>query len=192
MRLTNFLEAGSTLYGFRAISRDDTIALFSETLASRGLIQNESAVSTGLTRTEDVHTTVIGNGVAILRAGAKIVACGTMVRIAHPGFDTPRLLGLGLIPQGGVSLAMALSAYLTFYEVKVEGVDAGQTLFSVVVLGLVLSKLVGPVFTTKTLRRAGEISSRVEEALSEGHDQLARTQAARHTPGADLDSDLEL
>ena len=190
MRLTNFLEAGSTLYGFRAISRDDTIALFSETLASRGLIQNESAVSTGLTRTEDVHTTIIGNGVAILRAGAKIVACGAMVRIAHPGFDTPRLLGLGLIPQGGVSLAMALSAYLTFYEV--EGVDAGQTLFSVVVLGVVLSKLVSPVFTTKTLRRAGEISSRVEEALSEGDDQLARTQAARHTPGADLDSDLEL
>jgi PTS system nitrogen regulatory IIA component len=64
----NFLEAGSTLYGFRASSRDDTIALFSETLASRGLIQNESAVSTGLTWTEDVHTTVIGNGVAIPHA----------------------------------------------------------------------------------------------------------------------------
>jgi hypothetical protein len=131
-------------------------------------------------------------GYAILRAGAKIVACGAMVRIAHPGFDIPRLLGLGLIPQGGVSLAMALSAYLTFYELEVEGVDAGQTLFSVVVLGVVLSELVGPVFTTRTLRRAGEISSRVEEALSERDDQLARTQAARHTPGADLDSDLEL
>jgi PTS system nitrogen regulatory IIA component len=68
MRLTTFLVTGSTLYGFRTSSRDDTIGLFSETLASRGLIQNESDVSRGLTRTEDGHTTVIGNGVAIPHA----------------------------------------------------------------------------------------------------------------------------
>ena len=53
------------------------------------------------------------------------------------------------------------------------GLDASQALFSVVVLGVVISELVGPVLTTATLRRAGEISSRVEEALAQGDDQQA-------------------
>ncbi len=44
-------------------------------------------------------------------------------------------------------------------------------------------KLVGPALTTATLRRAGEISPRVEEALAQGDDQQARAHAARHTPG---------
>ena len=129
---------------------------------------------------------------AILRAGAKVVACATMVRVAGPGLETPRFLGLGLIPQGGISLAMALSAFLTFYGLEVAGANAGQTLFSVVVMGVVISELVGPMFTTTTLRRAGEISSKVEEALAEGDDKRARAHAARHVSGGPSDSDLEL
>ena len=80
-------------------------------------------------------------------------------------------------------MAMALSAFLTFYGLEVGGLDASQALFSVVVIGVVISELVGPVLTTATLRRAGEISSRVEEALVQGDDQQARAHAARHTPG---------
>ena len=68
MRLKDFFQVDSILYGFRAESRDDTIGLLAETLASRGLIQNESEVRDRLTRTEDIHTTVIGNGVAIPHA----------------------------------------------------------------------------------------------------------------------------
>ncbi len=56
------------LYGFTAESRDDTIGVLAQTLAGRGLIQNESDVIDRLTRTEEVHTTVIGNGVAIPHA----------------------------------------------------------------------------------------------------------------------------
>ena len=122
-------------------------------------------------------------GYALLRGGAKIVACGAMVRITEPSFSTPPFLGLGLVPQGGISLAMALSAFLTFYGLELGGLDASQSLFSVVVLGVVISELVGPALTTATLRRAGEISSRVEEALAQGDDQQARAHAARHTPG---------
>lgn len=128
-------------------------------------------------------------GYALLRGGAKVVACDVMVRITKPGFSTPPFLGLGLVPQGGISLAMALSAFLTFYGLEVGGLDASQALFSVVVLGVVISELVGPVFTTATLRRAGEISSRVEEALAQGDDQQARAHAARHTPGVAAEAD---
>ena len=57
-----------------------------------------------------------------------------------------------------------------------------QGLLSVVVLGVVLSELVGPTLTTGTLRRAGEISPLVEKALALGDDQSARAEAARHRP----------
>ena len=96
---------------------------------------------------------------AVLRSGAKVAGASTMTRLETLPFPTPRFLGLGLIPQGGISLVMALSALLTFYGLELGGVDVSQGLLSVVVLGVVLSELVGPTLTTGTLRRAGEISS---------------------------------
>ena len=57
-----------------------------------------------------------------------------------------------------------------------------QALFSVVILGVVLSELVGPKLTTETLRAAGEISSLVEKALADGDDESARAEAVRHSP----------
>ncbi len=118
----------------------------------------------------------------ILRGGAKVAGAGTMVRVETLPFPTPRFLGAGLIPQGGISLVMALSALLTFYGLEIGGVDASQGLFSVVVLGVVLSELMGPMLTTGTLRRSGEVSSLVEQALAVGDEESARKEAAHHTP----------
>lgn len=118
----------------------------------------------------------------VLRGCAKVAGASAMVRIETPPFPTPRFLGLGLIPQGGISLVMALSALLTFYGLELGGVDVSQALFSVVILGVVLSELVGPKLTTATLRTAGEISSLVEKALALGDDKSARAEAARYTP----------
>ena len=130
---------------------------------------------------------------AFLRGGAKVAGASTMIRLETLPFPTPRFLGLGLIPQGGISLVMALSALLTFYGLELGGVDVSQGLFSVVVLGVVLSELVGPTLATGTLRRAGEISSLVEKALALGDDESARAEAARHTPeiSEDIDDDKE-
>ena len=119
---------------------------------------------------------------ATLRSGAKVAAANTMQRIETLPFPTLKFLGLGLVPQGGISLVMALSALLTFYGLEIGGVDVSQGLFSVVVLGVVLSELVGPTLTTETLRKAGEISLRVENALALGDDESARVEAERHTP----------
>ena len=119
---------------------------------------------------------------AALRGGAKVAATSAMVRVARPPFATPPFLGLGLIPQGGVSLAIALSALLTFYGLEIGGIDVIRALFSVVVLGVALSELIGPVLTVGTLRRADEISSEVERALALGDDREGRAHAVRHTP----------
>ena len=130
---------------------------------------------------------------AFLRGGAKVAGASTMIRLETLPFPTPRFLGLGLIPQGGISLVMALSALLTFYGLELGGVDVSQGLLSVVVLGVVLSELVGPTLTTGTLRKAGEISSLVEKALALGDDESARAEAARHTPeiAEDVDDERE-
>ncbi len=54
--------------GFSADSRDEVIQVLADTLARRGLVESEGEVTDGLIRMEELHTTVIGNGVAIPHA----------------------------------------------------------------------------------------------------------------------------
>ena len=51
--------------GFSAGSRDEVIQVLADTLAERGLVESQGEVTEGLTLMEELHTTVIGNGVAI-------------------------------------------------------------------------------------------------------------------------------
>ncbi len=102
---------------------------------------------------------------ALVRGGAKVLANLTMVRLLPIPMDTPRRFGLGLIPQGGISLAMAISFVLTYGNQMLGERNAADLLFSVVVLGVILSELSGPFFTRAILQRAGEISPRMEAAL---------------------------
>jgi len=92
-----------------------------------------------------------------LRVGAKWGAGALLVRVLPRESRAPGSIGLALLPQGGISLAMAVSAALTYAGLQVEGVNAVEVLFAVVVLGVVVSELMGPVLTTRVLRRAGEI-----------------------------------
>lgn len=123
-------------------------------------------------------------GYALVRTVGKVAGSAAILRLLSLPFDTPKRTGLGLIPQGGISIAMALSLLLTLNSTApvLGGVDAGALLFSTVVLGVVLSEVVGPVLTVSVLRRAGEITPRMEEAIAEGDETRAReeaTEAAR-------------
>jgi hypothetical protein len=95
---------------------------------------------------------------ALVRAGGKVLGNLVMVRLVPLPFPTPKRFGLGLIPQGGISLAMAISGVLTYAGLGLEGLNAVDLLFAVVVLGVILSELTGPFFTRVILVRAGEIS----------------------------------
>jgi hypothetical protein len=81
-----------------------------------------------------------------------------MVKLAGLPIDVPRRLGLGLISQGGISLAMVLSAVLTLGPANLMMGDflAVDLLFSTVVIGVVVSELIGPILTAGVLARAGE------------------------------------
>ncbi|MEQ8328968.1 MAG: cation:proton antiporter [Longimicrobiales bacterium] len=132
-----------------------------------------------------VWIVVMAVGYTLLRAVAKGVGAATMVTLVPVGFDVPRRLGLGLLPQGGVSLAMAVSGALLYSGVEVRGVDAESALFTVIVIGVLISEITGPTFTVQLLRRAGEISPRVEEALAKGDERGAEREAIRHSQAPD-------
>ena len=62
-----------------------------------------------------------------------------------------KYLGLGLLPQAGVALGVALIAKANFPQV-------GEMIFSTIVATTVVYELIGPVFTKFSLRKSGDIS----------------------------------
>lgn len=126
-----------------------------------------------------------------LRIVGKLGGTALLARALPLGFALPRGAGLGLIPQGGISLAMAVSLSLVLSDrgLMLAGLDGVDVLFSTIVIGVVLSELVGPIWTAQVLRRAGEIRSEVEAAIAEGDEERARTEAIRHhAPGSNTDA----
>jgi Kef-type K+ transport system membrane component KefB len=119
---------------------------------------------------------------AIIRAAGKVLGNMAMVRIVPVPFPTPKRFGLGLLPQGGISLAMAISGVLTYSGLELGSLDAVAVLFAVVVLGVIISELTGPFFTQNILTRAGEISPRVREALQSRDSQRAHVEAMTPDP----------
>lgn len=121
----------------------------------------------------------------IARTVGKVAGSAVAVSATELPVPMPRRLGLGLLPQGGISLAMAVSVVLTYEGLAVAGHSAAEIFFSIVVGGVVISELIGPFFVHQVLRRAGEISPRVEQALEEGDDRKAKEEAIRHAPPGD-------
>jgi hypothetical protein len=131
----------------------------------------------------------LGVGYFLVRAVGKVAGTALLVRIVPLPFEVPRGLGLGLIPQGGISLAMALSLVLTLSGtgITLAGYPAVDLLFAVIVVGVVLSELAGPGFIQGVLRRAGELKPGVEAALEEGDGRRAEAVAM----GRERDDDAE-
>jgi Kef-type K+ transport system membrane component KefB len=108
-------------------------------------------------------------GYALLRGVAKFLAAMVARSLVPMPFRVPAGTGFGLIPQGGISLAMALSAALTYGAITGAGAEGAalRIAFGTIVVAVALSELVGPFLTRDLLRHAGEITPRVETALAE-------------------------
>lgn len=117
-------------------------------------------------------------GYALLRFAAKLGAGAAMVTLLRLGPGVPRSVGAGLIPQGGISIAMAVSGVLMYSESRIAGVDAEAALFAVIVLGVVISELIGPLLTVSVLTRAGEISRQGRSAGARAPARPPREAAA--------------
>lgn len=125
----------------------------------------------------------------LLRGASKVASTAAIGRILPVDFPLPKRLGLALVPQGGMSVAMAASAMLTLWGLELHSLDVAAMVFSTVVLGVIASDLVGPILTTSVLRRAGELSPEVEEALADGDSDQALSAALRHIPEPMSDSE---
>jgi hypothetical protein len=122
---------------------------------------------------------LLAGGYALLRTAAKTAAGAALAALVPLGFEAPRRLGLGLVPQGGISLAMAAGGALMYPDLRMGHLGGDGALFTVIVIGVMLSELTGPFFTVKLLRRAGEISAEVEHALERGDTRRAERAALR-------------
>lgn len=122
---------------------------------------------------------------ALVRGGAKVISTALLVNTLSLPFRTPRRLGLGLVPQGGISIAMALSLALTLSSTspRIRGVDAGELILATVVLGVVISELAGPLLTAGVLRAAGEIAPAAGDSRARGD----RPEARSGSPGGDAE-----
>ncbi len=107
-------------------------------------------------------------GYTVVRLVAKLAGAWVAARAIRPLIEVPDTLGLGLITQGGMSLALALAIVLAY-----GGLDGASTelvnFTSAVVIGVVLSELIGPFLTRHLLDSAGEL---------QGSNAAARAAAA--------------
>lgn len=89
-------------------------------------------------------------------------------RVPLRGFRPPGTFGLALVPQGGISLAMAIS-FVLIYVPDAPGIDpAASILFVTVVIAVGLSDLIGPFMIRAVLERAGELRRRPVPAGTTG------------------------
>ncbi|HEX7050257.1 MAG TPA: cation:proton antiporter [Longimicrobiales bacterium] len=107
-------------------------------------------------------------GYVVIRIFGKLAGAAIVTRVLPVGFHVPADLGIGLVAQGGISLAMAISIALTYGSIGAASGGGVAALFAAIVLGVVVNELVGPFLTRNLLRRAGEIEPRIESALAAG------------------------
>ncbi len=84
----------------------------------------------------------------VLRAGARLIGGWPGGRLAGLPPTESRLTGLGLMPQAGVAIGMALVASERFPEIS-------EDLLAVAVASTIVFEIVGPFLTQIALRRAG-------------------------------------
>lgn len=88
-------------------------------------------------------------------------------RVGIEDVDVPRRFGLALAPQGGISLAIAIS-FVLIYVPDADLETAVDVFFATVVLAVGISDLIGPFLVRNVLERAGELDRRVVRAAAAG------------------------
>jgi len=68
MRLSHFLRADLVVHAFVASDRNEALSRISALLEDRGVVPTGNGVFEALRAREDVHTTVLGDGVAVPHA----------------------------------------------------------------------------------------------------------------------------
>ncbi len=96
-----------------------------------------------------------GLTLAVFYLGLRLVgkaSGGYLAAIAAPdGFRPPRLLGLGLVSQGGIAIAMVMNYY------ALHAGEVTNVVVTIVLVAVILNELASPYLARMVLSNAGEI-----------------------------------
>ncbi|MFH1127818.1 MAG: cation:proton antiporter, partial [Candidatus Omnitrophota bacterium] len=95
---------------------------------------------------------IIGLTYLIFRVTGKMMGARLGAKISNASENIKRYLGLGLVPQAGVALGVALIAKNDFPIV-------GEMIFTTIIATTVIYELIGPLCTKYALQKAGEIQA---------------------------------
>ena len=90
------------------------------------------------------------------RLPGEMIGASLGAHAAKAQSNVKKFIGLGLAPQAGVALGLALIAKSTFVA-EINGVSIGSIIFSTIVLTTVFYELIGPLCTKIALKKAGDI-----------------------------------
>jgi len=96
----------------------------------------------------------------VLRSAARYLGCWPGAQLAGAGHSVKYWMGGALLPQAGVAIGMALVAAARFPELA-------DTIILVVVVTTLFFELIGPICTRISLRKSGDIPTRVSHATFE-------------------------
>lgn len=88
----------------------------------------------------------------LLRFAGKLVGGFIAVRSSGAGHELPDGLGLGLVAQGGMAVAMVMNYY------PLGSGPMTDVVVTIVLVGVILNELAGPSLAMRLLRRVGEIA----------------------------------
>lgn len=105
----------------------------------------------GLTLQLDIIPQVglVGLGYVLARAAGKMVGCYYGARLGNAPDTVQKYLGLGMLPQAGVAIGLALT-------VRQQFPDIGLELSTIVMSGVVFYEIVGPLFAKIAIQKSGE------------------------------------
>jgi len=86
-----------------------------------------------------------------LRSTGKITGGYLAARSAHDSFRPPLTMGMGLISQGGIAIAMVMNYY------QLSSAEVTDVVVTTVLVAVILNELASPSLARAVLRRAGEI-----------------------------------
>ncbi len=108
--------------------------------------------ATHLDPTIALHMLPLAAGFVALRAAGKFGGFSMVGRLTSVHGKVRRLAPLGLLPQGGIVIGLALSV-----QQNPAFESFSQVLLSVVMAATILHEVIGPIVTRMALRKAGEI-----------------------------------
>ncbi|MDD3299122.1 MAG: cation:proton antiporter [Firmicutes bacterium] len=109
----------------------------------------------GLTLQLDILPQVglVGAGYVLARAAGKMAGCYFGARLGNAPGNVKRYLGLGMLPQAGVAIGLALTVRQRFP-------DIGLRLSTIVMAGVVFYEILGPLFAKLAIQKSGETNKR--------------------------------